>query len=136
MRLIYSIHSLLLVLIMTSFFACADIIEQDDNLVTQLSAGEPGMSYEWPSDSNTAGNQFTEIIAEDPMGGELMGGESVGGVLTGGELVAGEPMIDIMMAGDSGSTYPSYAIEMLEYVNQFRQTVVAAVIKIYLVLLL
>lgn len=131
MRPIYSTRSPFLVLIIISFCTCADTIEQSDDMVTQVNAEEPGIIYEWPSDPNTAGNRFTEIVAGDPMAGEpsggQMGGEAMGGGSTGGEPIAGEAMIDIMMAGemtagDSGSVYPSYAVEMLGYVNQFRQT--------------
>ena len=121
MTLVYLVQKLRIPLIIINLVACVDTAVEDSDVVG-VTAGVPGISYEWPDDSSNAGTTPTVVMGGEPNTGEMLAGEMLAGEMMAGEIMAGEIMAGEMMAGNLGPVYPSYALEMLEYVNQFRQS--------------
>ncbi len=109
--------------------ACVDtVVIDDEESIEGMSVENGGVSYEWPGGSYMTGTMTEgempagEMPAGEMPAGEMPAHEMPAGEMPAGEMPAGEMPAGEMPAGNPDPMTPDYALEMLEYVNQFRQT--------------
>ena len=117
----------ILILLVTLFISvsCVETIYEDAVLNGEGAAGD-SLRFEPPPISEAGGFNGYDQSGEEIVttSGESTAGEPTAGEPTAGEPTAGEPTAGQPTAGEPMvvSNFPDYAVEMLEYVNAFRQT--------------